>query len=208
MPSGNPLTTTINCLVVQIIYRYSWIKVHNYDIRSIIYYSDNVAEVVYGDDSIATVSDKASTIFGMAEVTAGAKEMGYIFTSADKVEGNVEFKSIEDLEFLKRGFRYDNVVRRVVAPLRLQTILEIPFWVKSKKNIHAQMMTNVEVALSELSLHGREIYDEWSRIICKHVWDCVGVNLHVREFEQAIRETTTEISQQEFLWERTYDAED
>jgi len=71
------------------------------------------------------------------------------------------------LEFLKRSFRFENLSSRFVAPLRLDVVLEVPYWTKKNSSIRDDIVhSNVQCSLDELSLHGRQVFDQYAPKIC------------------------------------------
>jgi len=61
---------------------------------------------------------------------------------------------------------FDNVLQHYVAPLELGVVLEIPYWTKKKANMELEITrTNVQLALDELSLHGRDVFNEYAPLM-------------------------------------------
>ncbi len=58
-------------------------------------------------------------------------KIGFIYTNENKTDEVVEHRTIDHCSFLKRGFRYDADVKRWLAPLELDVILEMPYWTKT-----------------------------------------------------------------------------
>jgi hypothetical protein len=54
---------------------------------------------------------------------------------------------------------------RYVAPLELDTILEMTMWVTNSSDPHTLCSSNVDRAYHELALHGESIFKEWSAIL-------------------------------------------
>jgi hypothetical protein len=74
-------------------------------------------------------------------------------------------RTISEVTFLKRSFRFEQQLGRFVAPLTLDTVLETPYWVH--KSLHAGeiVQTNAQWAIHELALHDLEIFDLWTKRI-------------------------------------------
>lgn len=70
------------------------------------------------------------------------------------------FRKIGNIEFIKRSFVFDRTSSLWLAPLRLDVVLEIPCWTKRKDSLTITT-DNVEVAIRELSLHSKDIFDAW-----------------------------------------------
>jgi len=92
------------------------------------------------------------------------KSFGYNYTDEMKTsdgEGPLS-RNLEEVTFLKRGFRFEPGVGRYLAPLALPAILEMLYWTQRGHCGEEITRTNVDNALRELSLHSRATFDEWS----------------------------------------------
>lgn len=158
LPSGHPFTIVINCYYNHIAFVMCWkdlgLPIHEF--------YDHVYLCVCGDDNIFTVHPRFREIFNEITLCAPMKRLGLTYTTETKGVAVLPFRPIEDVEFLKRGFRYNRLTSKYVAPLRLDTVLEIPFWTKRNADRHAIAADNALEALNELSLHDEEIYDTWA----------------------------------------------
>jgi len=76
----------------------------------------------------------------------------------------VQLRNLDEIEFLKRKFVFDNVLLRYIAPLRLDVVLEIPYWTKRGAGKSDTItMDNLQLSLDELSLHGKTIFTKYSK---------------------------------------------
>lgn len=164
LSSGIFLTTLINCLYVGILFRLCWIKSHGGSVQCLRDFSKSVKLVAFGDDNIASVAQHARDIFNQHTLSMHMKELGHIYTSDSKDSFDSAFRSLKDITFLKRSFRYEERVGRYVAPLDLKTILEMPFWTK-KEGVDQVWRDNVDNALRELSLHESTVFDNWVPVV-------------------------------------------
>jgi hypothetical protein len=89
------------------------------------------------------------------------------YTDEDKTGNIVPFRSLAEISFLKRKFRYDTDLCRHVAPLDLDTILEMTMWVRGDLDHNARCAINIEHAYRELAMHGRDVFEHWSVILDK-----------------------------------------
>lgn len=158
LPSGHPFTIVVNSLYNHMAFLLCW-KKKGLDPRT---FYDCVYLCVCGDDNIFTVHPDYRDIFNEITICAPMKELGLTYTTETKGEAIYPFRELEDVEFLKRGFRKEPILGRYVGPLRLNVVLEIPFWTKATSDRHNIAAGNVIESLKELSLHPREIYDEYS----------------------------------------------
>lgn len=161
LPSGHPATTVINCIFVSTVMRMCWVVLNGNKLESLRAFDKQVSLIDFGDDNVLNVANTSSEIFNQHTVTVAMRNFGLIYTSEDKSSNPPPFRSIFDVTFLKRSFRYEPRVGRMVAPLALDTILEMPYW--TKKDAFEQVWRdNVDNALRELSLHSKEVFDEYA----------------------------------------------
>lgn len=165
--SGHPMTTPINCMFVATLFRLVWMSVHNDDIKSILTFEENHALSTFGDDHACGLSPYARSLVNQNTIAIHMKRFGMGYTDELKTTGLAkDFRSIDEIEFLKRRWRYDERVGRYVAPLRIESIIEMPYW--SKKNQYEEIWrTNVQNALKELSLQDERTFDTWAPKIIK-----------------------------------------
>lgn len=167
-PSGNPLTTIINCIYALILLRICYIKIFG----TIEGFKKHVKLIQYGDDMHANISDEVIEKFNQHSLTIVMAELGMTFTDELKATDPPPYRMIEETSFLKRKFVLRN--SRYDASLSLDTILEMMSWVRGNLDIDELTISNVETACRELSLHDEEIFDRYVAII-KRV--CYGVGL-------------------------------
>jgi hypothetical protein len=121
--------------------------------------------VAYGDDNIINMSDFIAPIFNQVTITRGYADIGMEYTDEDKTGNIVPYRSLSEISFLKRKFRYDTDLCRHVAPLDLDTILEMTMWVRGDLDHNARCAINIEHAYRELAMHGRDVFEHWSVIL-------------------------------------------
>lgn len=156
MPSGNPGTTSINCMYNEFAFRLSWCKLnlplHEFDTHLYV--------IFYGDDNAFTVHPRYRHVFNELTLAGVMKEIGLEYTTELKSTAVFPFRKIGNIEFIKRSFVFDRTSSLWLAPLRLDVVLEIPCWTKRKDSLTITT-DNVEVAIRELSLHSKDIFDAW-----------------------------------------------
>jgi len=90
-------------------------------------------------------------------------KIGLSYTMEEKeTVATMKSRRIEEIGYLKRGFLFDKLLNRWIAPLSLGTILEMPQWIHQCPDPKAQTIANLEFALKELSCHEAGVWDEWS----------------------------------------------
>lgn len=174
VPSGTFLTTFTNCVVNNIAIRYCICSCYITSIGENVMTSTakvwwrvlsnlhaNVYIITFGDDNAVGVSDEYGKYVTQPAMTDAFLLLNMIYTDEAKNAATVDHRSLEDITFLKRGFKYDPRERAFLSPLELDVILETPFWTKKSApagSVEATFFSQ----LKELSLHSKEIFDEWS----------------------------------------------
>lgn len=170
-PSGNPATTPLNCFInsmglrmcFDICAREAQVKMTMMD------FAKHVSMVSYGDDNVINFSDEVSEWYNMETIAKAFATLGFTYTDELKgANGEVpKWRSIQDVQYLKRKFRYDTERKVWEAPLCMDTILEMPNWCRGKLDIEEGTKLNCENAIMELSMHEKEVFDKWSNVISK-----------------------------------------
>lgn len=174
LPSGNPFTTIINTIVnlLIILYVYALLGAkHGYGLNT---FYDNVLVVAYGDDNVIGITQQVSSWFNCVTIGEIVRTFGMDYTDDTKEGVPLPWRSLEEVTFLKRYFRFEEVVHKFVAPLVLEVVLEIPMWTTRGPLEEDITRTNVVVALNELSLHGESVYDKWAPLILEASTEVIG----------------------------------
>lgn len=147
-------------------------------------FSKHVSIVSYGDDNVINFSDEVSEWYNMDTIAAAFKTLGFTYTDELKGVGGVvpKWRSIEEVQYLKRKFRYDTKRKIWEAPLCMDTILEMPNWCRGGLDIQEGTKLNCENAIMELSMHDESVFNKWSKVICKAyenaTGDCLDINTY------------------------------
>lgn len=167
-PSGHPLTVIINGIVnslyTRIAYKHSHPQGHCRDFK------ENVSFISYGDDNIMGFRSSCD-FFDHIKMSESLAKFGVIYTMADKEAKAVPRHPIVDSTFLKRGFRYDCDLGRVVAPLDHDSICKTLTWCSHTRiyDPEQHMLSVFRTAMEEYFLYGREVFEErrtfFSRLI-------------------------------------------
>lgn len=91
------------------------------------------------------------------------KKLGWTFTSSDKSGDMYKHKDLKDVSFLKRTFRQEH--GKVFAPMPLEDVLEIMYWVSSDMEMGEALHENARSVFLELGHHGSKIFNEWTNKI-------------------------------------------
>jgi len=160
-PSGNPLTVIINCFYNAVIMRLMWILImreRNPALMSMKHFRRCVSFVSYGDDNCVNINKDAIKFYNQVTISEMMAKYMHEYTDEAKTGELVEYRTLEDIEFLKRSFRKSKELMRYVAPLRKEVIYEMLNWTRNGLNSDEILMTNIDTAFREIVLHGREEY--------------------------------------------------
>jgi hypothetical protein len=123
------------------------------------------------------VAIEYAEMFNEAAIGASLKKLGLTYTSELKGELSTKLRSITDVEFLKRKFRFDPETLMWEAPLRLSVVKEIPYWTKRIEGMEETIVKdNVQNAIYELALHGPDVFQIYTKPIlraCKNIMNWV-----------------------------------
>ncbi len=173
-PSGNFLTTVLNSVCNNILLRYA-IKVASESAAVNVTFQDieeNCRFITFGDDNGLSLSDSFKHVT-QSNLTAAFETIGLTYTDEDKLGVMFDHRDVTSCSFLKRGWRWEPVLGRWVAPLSLVTILEMPYWTK-KSASPTDLFSTVQLSLLELSLHGQEVFNAWAPLILRASRELAG----------------------------------
>jgi hypothetical protein len=161
LPSGNPLTTLLNCLCNLLLDMYAYVSAGN-DIKE---YFEEVTTIVYGDDSISSVSPRCTNFNHTIKQRELAK-IGITFTMAEKDRPSEPFIPLSEATFLKRKFVYDEKYDIWLAPLEESNIVSsLMVWNRSKNLTPAeQAYASMQNSAREFFFHGEDKYNEMCEI--------------------------------------------
>lgn len=170
LPSGHLFTTMMNCLYNLVLIRYMFVMCHGGDPKILIEFKDNIKPKVYGDDHVIGVSEKYTPTFNGVTFQEECTKLGIKYTSDTKSSEIAMRRTIDDVTFLKRSFRFDIRLNRYVAPLALSTILETPYWTREGPGYFTTPVQAVDNALYELSLHDYDTFSLYAPKILEASW--------------------------------------
>nr|WIR83948.1 MAG: polyprotein [Ulva picorna-like virus 1] len=187
MPSGNPMTTIMNSIFGLVAFRLCWLKctqgmwpTASLSLRA---FNNNVNLVMYGDDNILGISEESISYFNQKTMIQAFPAFGLKYTSDVKEDKNPPaFRSITQVSFLKRSFRYEDALGGYVAPLELSTIKSMLDWSKKGASSKSITIDNCDNAVREWSLHGRNVYNEYTAKLKPIAKKCLDHHLEVPRF--------------------------
>jgi hypothetical protein len=121
------------------------------------WYFSNVIVRVLGDDNRSSCSQAAAAYVSEQICADGYADFGHVYTNDEKNGLNAEFRSFEATTLLKRFTRFEPILQRYVAPLKIRVIDELPLWTRGEgKDLEpsvVQAIANVETAVRYLAFH-------------------------------------------------------
>lgn len=164
-PSGTAMCVVLNSNTNSRLMRLSWLELaneHAPNMATMAAFQEHVAETNYGDDNIITVSPEA-LFFNQKNVGDALAKHGLEYTAADKTEIDLDFKPLDQLTFLKRGFRsHPQYGAYKTAPISKTTIQEEINWIRDGPNNWTAMIENIRSSFRMAYAHGPEYYEEHS----------------------------------------------
>ena len=157
LPSGNPMTAIINTMYNNLIFRIAF-QFANLDINL---FNKLVYLCALGDDNIFSVHESIAKQFNEMKLPELMSKCGMKYTTELKAEASVPARKLQDVEFLKRSFKFDEVNNRWVAPLREEVFADMLNWTKKEDRGDQITVDNMVMVLREASLHGEEKFYYW-----------------------------------------------
>jgi hypothetical protein len=158
-PSGNFLTTVLNCVANLILLYLSVSATISHCLgcnfsRALIRCEEHLRVVVYGDDNGWTLPGPIMAELNLTYLSNYLASLGYSYTDEHK-NPLVKYTRLSQCSLLKRSFRKDVV--GYLAPLALDTIQETVLWTTSTAT-NDTLLKVFQDQLYELSLHGKEVF--------------------------------------------------
>jgi hypothetical protein len=161
-PSGNPLTTLINCMYNMFIFRYCYLLALEANNKSVTLMNYNVhtTAVYYGDDSIMAISPSIISWFNQETISEFMATTGHDYTDETKSTTFQPYKDLSTVNFLKRGF--NQIDGLWVAPLSTETLEDMVMWSKNNLPPSEALDQTIRTATVEAALHGKVYHQEYT----------------------------------------------
>ena len=166
-PSGNPATAVLNSIYNSIACRYTW-----YASGLKESFSKHVSMIAYGDDNVLSMSAETGETFNQEVMTYEFAKIGMIYTDEAK-SGKTGFRSLEEVKFLKRSFRKDDL-GIMVAPLTITSILECFNWIHKTHQEEEVIKQNFVMANIEFALHEQDVFDKYMDLLQRKIQKAYG----------------------------------
>lgn len=149
-PSGCPMTSELNTIVVNVVMRYSYHRTFGNleDFHRLVYL------IAYGDDHIISRHHSIRDTWTPEKIVSDLANLGMTLTDADKT-GPPRPKALHEVEFLKRKFQTHK--GWCECPLDFNTIQEMILWTKTTDRVAVEI-ERCENALYEAAYHSPERY--------------------------------------------------
>jgi hypothetical protein len=160
MPSGCYLTACVNTIINNLIVRLAWKSSVPMSLSSMREFNRNVVTTALGDDHLVGVSNDVVDIFNQTHLQIFAESLGMTYTDESKsARRDITFRPIEEVEFLKRSFHFDQSLARYVGRLSYSSICENFNWLRRGIPTKLALQLNCECAFRELSLYDKDVYE-------------------------------------------------
>lgn len=181
-PSGNPLTVIINSIFNQIVMRMAYLLAkREEDLPLMCDFTDHVSMATYGDDNVLNISPTVIDWYNQVTITKQLSTFGLTYTDEAKSGLCIPYRSLGDVNFLKRKF-VKNESGVFTAPLLIDTIRDMCNWVRGKQ-IRTATQENVQNALMEFALHGKNQYEHEVQLL-RETFKKVKLNLRFPLYEE------------------------
>nr|UGV21560.1 MAG: polyprotein [Giant panda Iflavirus] len=172
IPSGSPITTPLNSLVNCMYIRCAWLAIVGLDFEE---FRKHVSLVTYGDDICMNVSSKYLELFNTDTLNVFFLKYNIVFTDIDKTDKIIKYRNLDNVTFLKRGFKKHPRLSCVwLAPIEEQSIRKCVSWISRKGDSVLNTLENCVQACELAFGHGPEYYNNVKETLSR---ECI-VKLH------------------------------
>lgn len=185
MPSGNPWTTLINCLIQHILFRLCYMYIMG-SMSSLANFDKHVYLITMGDDGVRSVSNEIVNVFTCERITDLMLDFGYKMTS-DVKDGISSYGTIDDVSFLKRTFVKSSIMGRYIAPLKERSLLKMLYFTRNKPDWMNVVKSNIDLFMYEASYHGEEFFYDRLKKINNHSSTVGFEPCKVVDWEEAVK---------------------
>ncbi|DAZ91071.1 TPA_asm: polyprotein [Paris polyphylla secovirus 2] len=159
IPSGIALTVILNSLMNEILVRYCYRKIMLAAQEPLlaVQFHRFCALAVYGDDNLISVSPCITQVFNGASLQAEMLKIGVKITDGvDKTLPTLAFRTLEQCDFLKRGFKVDDSGLWTGPLEKLSLWSQLQYYRPQSYDSEVDaFLQNAESVYRELFLHGK-----------------------------------------------------
>lgn len=170
-PSGQPMTAVFNSIANLFMLAYAgfinWVESDITDSFKTVF--NTTRFTTFGDDNVIGYLPKYENVFGQQVLERTIPiHLGMDYTNESK-DGTIKnARSLTEVTFLKRSFRFEGI--KWYCPLDLSVIKETLNW-KRKDLSRNDMFLRIECVLAELAQHGKSVFEQMSPKIVKAAFD-------------------------------------
>lgn len=158
LPSGNPYTALFNSIYNNIAMRYVFIDQTGLPMKI---FDKYIFMVAFGDDNLISIHRNLIEKFNQKVMAEGFKKIGMIYTDEAKSSELISHRSLDEVFYLKRAFRFDEVAGQYVAPLKTETLEQSVQWYRHCPDPSRATADIIENALMEAAYHDKEYFDQY-----------------------------------------------
>jgi hypothetical protein len=178
-PSGNPMTTVVNCIVNFLYHWWCFRKISG--TVSLSKFTSQVGFTCFGDDVLYSTNTKISN-YTHDRISFWMSELGQDYTTATKQTGHVDLKTLDEVQFLKRTFK--KVSKLVyLAPLAQDSIEQQFNYTQIGPNDFLTIQTQIDEACIEACLHGSDYYAHFRKRLSDAIWNNDLLRQHLSGIE-------------------------
>lgn len=155
-PSGNPMTTVVNCIVNFLYHWYAYRKITGY--VSLSHFTSRVGFTCFGDDVLYSTTKDSGYTFN--KVSSLLHELGQEYTTAAKDSTSADSRTISEVTFLKRRFVKENSI--YLAPLDTDSIEQQFNYTYVGENDFCTIQQQLQEACMEAALHNATYYKSFA----------------------------------------------
>jgi len=134
---------------------------------------------------VLNISKKVIDYFNQQTIAEALASIEHTYTDETKSGEVVKYRSLNDINFLKRSFVYSEELQRYIAPIEERVIYEMLNWTRNTIDPDEILMMNIGTAAREMALHGRSKFDTFA--------------LEIRRIEEHLRMVPRLLTYAEYL---------
>lgn len=163
LASGHYLTAIINSIFVNLAFGCTWQISHKlFTYRTARLFWKTCGIVAYGDDHLVSIPLSKIKKYNQNTMKNLMQQIGLTYTLETKDDIScADYRSIDEVQYLKRKFLFDKNINRYICPLDLSVVLEFPMWNHKCPDPVAQTIVELDKCIEELSLHEKSRWDHW-----------------------------------------------
>lgn len=159
IPSGCPATAILNSIVNHCVLADSWLSImEDSSLATMSAFFEHTSSIFYGDDFIMNIRPEVIDLYNQETITQTLKKnLDMTMTDEAKTGEIVKARTLEDVSFLKRKFRFEKDINLWVSPIDIDVILDAPNWVRLGNQLPLRICVDTLTGgIAELALHNIE----------------------------------------------------